>query len=90
MPIAGFVLGDERDRGAAQRQLGPAGDLPRVGEIDRQLDADDRLHAGLGQFFRKFERAEQVVEVGDASAGIESALARLASASIVSAPSRSE
>ena len=36
-----------------------------VAEIDRDLRADDRLDAGLGELLRKLQRAEQVVGVGD-------------------------
>jgi hypothetical protein len=32
---------------------------------DGEVDADDRLDAGLGRVLREFERAEQVVAVGD-------------------------
>jgi hypothetical protein len=37
----------------------------RVAEVDGDLRADDRLHPGLRQLFRKLQRAEQVIGVGD-------------------------
>ncbi len=64
--VAGLVLGQENDRRA---RIVPLDATPeggrRVGEIDRHLRADDRLHAALGELLREFERAEQVVGVGD-------------------------
>ena len=36
-----------------------------VAEADVELNADQRLQPGLGGFFREFERAEEVVGVGD-------------------------
>ena len=66
MLVAGLVLRQENDRRA---RIVPLDATPegggRVGEIDRHLRADDRLHAALGELLRKFERAEQVVRVGD-------------------------
>ena len=64
--VAGFGLGEEHDRRPGEAKLGEArGGGRRVAEVDRDLRADDRLDAGLGELFRKLERAEQVVGVGD-------------------------
>ena len=64
--VAGLVLRQEHDRRARAIPLDatPKGG-GRVGEIDRRLRADDRLHAGFRELLREFERAEQVVGVGD-------------------------
>ncbi len=64
--VAGLGLGEEHDRRAGDAELGEArGGGGRIAEIDRDLRADDRLHADLGELFRKLQRAEQVVGVGD-------------------------
>ena len=64
--VALFVLGDERQRRARDLGLGEAGSGGRrVAEVDGDLRADDRLHPGLRQLFRKLQRAEQVIGVGD-------------------------
>ena len=64
--VAGLVLRQENDWRA---RIVPLDATPkgggRVAEIDRRLRADDRLHAAVGELLRKFERAEQVVGVGD-------------------------
>ena len=64
--VAGLVLRQENDRRA---RIVPLDATPerggRVAEIDRHLRADDRLHAAFGELLREFERAEQVVGVGD-------------------------
>ena len=60
--VAALVLRDQHDRGAAEAGEAAGGD---VGEIHGELRADQRLHAGLGGLFRKLQRAEQVVGVGD-------------------------
>ncbi len=66
MLVAGLVLRQENDRRARIVALDAAPERGRgVSEIDRHLRADDRLHAAFGEFFGKFERAEQVVGVGD-------------------------
>ena len=66
MAVAGLGLGQQHDRRAGNAQLCEArGGGRRVAEIDRRLRPDDRLHAGLGELLREFERAEQVVGVGD-------------------------
>ena len=66
MLVAGLVLRQENDRRA---RIVPLDATPegggRVGEIDRHLRADDRLHPALGELLRKFERAEEVVRVRD-------------------------
>ena len=64
--VAGLVLRQEHDRRARIVPLDAAQKGGRrVAEIDRRLRADDRLHAALGELLREFERAEQVVGVGD-------------------------
>jgi hypothetical protein len=64
--VALFVLGDQRQRRARHPRLGEAGGgRRRIAEVDGDLRADDRLHAGLRQFLRKLQRAKQVVGVGD-------------------------
>ena len=64
--IARLVLGDEHDRRARRARVGaPTQRRRRVAKIERDLRADDRLDAGLRQLFGKFQRAEQVVGVGD-------------------------
>ena len=66
MAVAGLVLRQENDRRARIVPLDAAPEGGgRVGEIDRHLRADDRLHAALGELLGKFERAEQIVGVGD-------------------------
>jgi hypothetical protein len=66
MLVAGLVLRQENDWRARIVPLDAAPEgRGRVGEIDRHLRADDRLHAALGELLRKFERPEQVVRVGD-------------------------
>ncbi len=64
--VAGLGLGEEHDRRAGEAKLGEArGGGRRVAEVDRDLRADDRLDARLRELFRKLQRAEQVVGVGD-------------------------
>ena len=64
--VARLVLRQQHDRGARMVPLEPAQERGgRVGEIDRGLRADDRLDAALGELLGKFERAEQIVGVGD-------------------------
>ena len=64
--VAGLVLRQEHDRGPRVVPLDGAQEGGGgVAEIDRRLRADDRLHARLGELLREFERAEQVVGVGD-------------------------
>ena len=66
MSVADLVLRQENDRRARIVALDPTPEGGgRVGEIDRHLRADDRLHAAFGELLRKFERAEEVVGVGD-------------------------
>ncbi len=64
--VAGLALRQEDDWGA---RIVPLDATPEgrggIGEIDRHLRADDRLDAALGELLRKFERAEQIVGVGD-------------------------
>jgi hypothetical protein len=66
MLVAGLALRQKNDRRA---RIVPLDAAPEggggVGEIDRHLRADDRLYAALGELLRKFERAEQVIGVGD-------------------------
>src|ERR1700677_1502163 len=66
MLVACLALRQENDRRA---RIVPLDAAPEswggVGEIDRHLRADDRLHPALGELLRKFERAEQIVGVGD-------------------------
>ena len=64
--IARLVLRQKHQRRATGILLAtPGRQLGAVTEGDRQLNADDRLNAGLRQLFREFQRAEQVVGVGD-------------------------
>ena len=64
--VAGLVLRQQHDRRARVVPLDPAQKGGRrVAEIDRRLRADDRLHPAFGELLREFERAEQVVGVGD-------------------------
>ena len=66
MAVAGLALGEEHDRRARHALLGkPRRGGRSVAEINRRLRADDRLNAGLGELLREFQRAEQVVGVGD-------------------------
>ena len=63
----------------------------RIAEIDRQLHADDRLDALFGDLFGKFQRAEEVIGVGDREGRLLVRPGELdASFAIVRAPSRSE
>ena len=59
-------------------------------EIDGERDADDRLDAGVGQLVGEFQRAEQVVGVGQPHGRESSLAASLASLPMGSAPSSSE
>ena len=64
--IADLGLAEEHDRGAGEAKLGETrSGGGRIAEIDRDLGADDRLDAALGELFREFQGAEQVVGVGD-------------------------
>ena len=66
MLVARLVLRQEDDRRACVVPLDAAPEgRGRIGEIDRHLRANDGLHAALGELLRKFERAEEVVGVGD-------------------------
>jgi len=64
--VAGLVAGDEDEAaGAGDGKLEAARRRRTVAEIDAELHADDRLHALLGELLGKFQRAEQIVGVGD-------------------------
>ena len=64
--IPRLVLGEQHDGRARGPRVGEArGDGGRLGEVDGELGADDRLHPGLGELFRKLQRAEEIVGVGD-------------------------
>ena len=59
-------------RGEQHNGRAPGGGRPEflaegraVAEINDQRDTDDRLHPRFGQLFRKFQRAEKIVGVGD-------------------------
>ena len=64
--VGGLVLRQKHDRRA---RIVPLDATPegrgRVAEIDRRLGADDRLNAGFRELLGEFERAEQVVGVGN-------------------------
>ena len=61
-----------------QNHIAPAGMITvkaaaehfRVAKIYDELNADDRLNSGFGQFFGKFQRTEQVVGVGNGQSGL--------------------
>ena len=63
--VAGLARGQQHDRAAAPAPR-PAGRGSRVlvAEIDRQRAADDRLDAVARELLGEFQRAEQVVGVG--------------------------
>ncbi len=64
--IARLVLGEQHERRARRARIeASARRGRRVAEIHGDLRADDRLDAGLRQLFGEFQRAEQVVGVGD-------------------------
>ena len=61
--IAALVAGDQHQRRAGEARRARTG--RGVAEIDRELRADQRLHAGLFRLLGKLQRAEQVVGVGE-------------------------
>ena len=64
--VSDLVLGEEHDRRPRHSLLGETrGGGRGVAEVDRDLSANDRLDAGLGELFREFERAEEIVGVRD-------------------------
>jgi len=64
--ISGAVLREKNELRAAGPALLPApGHYGAIAEIERDLQADDRLHAFLGEFLGEFESAEKIVAVGD-------------------------
>ena len=42
-----------------------AAKILRIGKINHKLNANNRLNAHFGHFFRKFQRPEQIVGVGN-------------------------
>ena len=62
VPVPGLVLGQQHE--PVERVALEAVRIRRL-EGDRQLAADDRLDAGPGAGLGEFERAEQIVGVGD-------------------------
>ena len=65
--VAALVLGEQHDRRALEALVGEPrrAAARRVGEIDRDLRADDRLYPRFGELLRELERAEQIVRIGD-------------------------
>ena len=64
--VARLVLRQEDNFGAPGGGFAPAGCEPgAIAEIQRQFDADNRLDAFFCELFRKFQRAEKIVAVGD-------------------------
>ncbi len=66
--VAGLVLGEQRDAAVIDVPLDLAWRLGfrfRGGEAQGQRAADDGLNAGLRQGLGEFERAEQIVGIGD-------------------------
>ena len=64
--IAGLILRQQNEAGASGAGLAAARrKLRAVAEIDRELNADDRLDAVFRKLFGKLQRAEQAVGVGD-------------------------
>ena len=90
--VAAIILGEKRDAtvGAAAGARLRRDRRPSRGEGERQREPDDGLDANLGEGFGEFERAEEIVEVGERERGAPSALASAASFGMVSAPSSSE
>jgi hypothetical protein len=71
VPVALLRRGEKDDVGQLllRRHAGPAG-IGRVGKIDRDLAADDRLNAGFGHLLGEFERAEEIAAVRDRQRGL--------------------
>ncbi len=92
--VAGLVHRQQRDVAVARLAHGRHAALGRVVaailEIDGERHADDRLDAGVGQLVGEFERAEEVVGVGQPQRREVELAASLASLPIGSAPSSSE
>ena len=68
--IAFVILGEQNYAGAASP--GQFGARPHAGTVAKsqsELQADDRLYAVLRQLFGKFQRAEQIVSIGDGQGG---------------------
>ena len=78
----GGVLRQQHDRVGRQARV--------VGAGERDLAADDRLHALAGAGLAEFQRAEQVAGVGDGDGRHAGVRARAAILSALMAPSLSE
>ena len=70
--VALRVLGEQRDAAVGMRPIevaaGSTG-LALGGEGQRERETDDRLDAGLGERLGEFQRAEEIVGVGQRERG---------------------
>ena len=60
-----FLALDQQGQPVDRRQLAPSRDAALLLAPQAEIATDDRLHAALGGILGKFQRAEEVVAVGD-------------------------